>query len=132
MESLHHHLQFLDASVDPGSALAGTYQPTLVTLSVIVATLAAVDYFATQIAGAKSATVCVARLDTASAEFEYCTAGHPPLVITADGPAQYLRPTGAARLTALAVRDVALLYSDGIIERPGRDLPASTVEVGAG
>ena len=41
MESLHHHLQFLDGSVDPGSALAGTYEPTLVTLSVVVATLAA-------------------------------------------------------------------------------------------
>jgi len=41
MESLHHHLQFLDGSVDPGSALAGTHQPILVTLSVIVATLAA-------------------------------------------------------------------------------------------
>jgi len=41
MESLHHHLQFLDGSVDPGSAFAGTYQPTLVALSVVVATLAA-------------------------------------------------------------------------------------------
>ena len=34
MESLHHHLQFLDSSLDPGSALAGTYEPTLVALSV--------------------------------------------------------------------------------------------------
>ena len=41
MESLHHHLQFLDGSLDPGSALAGTYEPTLVTLSVVVAALAA-------------------------------------------------------------------------------------------
>jgi len=41
MESLHHHLQFLDGSLDPRSALAGTYEPTLVTLSVVVAALAA-------------------------------------------------------------------------------------------
>ncbi len=41
MESLHHHLQFLDSSLDPGSALAGTYEPTLVALSVVVASLAA-------------------------------------------------------------------------------------------
>ncbi len=41
MESLHHHLQFLDSSLDPGSALAGTYEPTLVALSVVVAALAA-------------------------------------------------------------------------------------------
>jgi two-component system, sensor histidine kinase and response regulator len=41
MEPLRHHWGFLDGSVDPGSALAGTYEPTLVALSVVVATLAA-------------------------------------------------------------------------------------------
>src|SRR5437899_1330288 len=41
MELLRHHWGFLDGSMDPGSALAGTYEPTLVTLSVVVAILAA-------------------------------------------------------------------------------------------
>src|SRR5258705_10657668 len=41
MESLHHHLQFLDSSLDPGSALAGTYEPTLSRLAGVVASLAA-------------------------------------------------------------------------------------------
>src|SRR5438552_2480057 len=40
MELLRHHWGFLDGSMDPGSALAGTYEPTLVTLSVVVAILA--------------------------------------------------------------------------------------------
>src|SRR2546422_10509629 len=41
MDPLRHHWGFLDGSVDPGSALAGTYEPALVALSVVVATLAA-------------------------------------------------------------------------------------------
>ena len=41
MESLGHHWVFLDASIDPRLALAGTYDPTLVTLSIVVAALAA-------------------------------------------------------------------------------------------
>ena len=41
MESLPQHLQFLAGTLDPGSALPATYEPTLVTLSVVVAALAA-------------------------------------------------------------------------------------------
>lgn len=102
--------------------------------------LTAVDHFATEIPGAAGATVCVVRLDPGTGEVEYCTAGHPPpLIVTADGSAAYVEPTGARPLAAghefttrtahLAHGDVVLLYSDGIIERPGRPLPASTAEV---
>jgi anti-sigma regulatory factor (Ser/Thr protein kinase)/anti-anti-sigma regulatory factor len=105
----------------------------------ITEALEAVDRFSTDVPGAKSATLCVARLDTATGDFEYCTAGHPPpLVIGAEGAGYYLQPTGAGPLTSgrgfatrsstLAVGDVALLYSDGIIERPGRENGASSVE----
>src|SRR2546422_5930052 len=41
MESLRHHWGFLDGTIDSGLALAATYDPVLVTLSVIIASLAA-------------------------------------------------------------------------------------------
>jgi len=41
LESLHHHWAFLDESLDPRLALAGTYDPTLVALSIVIASLAA-------------------------------------------------------------------------------------------
>ncbi|MFV8319833.1 SpoIIE family protein phosphatase [Mycobacterium sp. 23] len=106
----------------------------------ILDALSAVDRFVAEIPGAKSTTLCAARFDTATGELEYCTAGHPPpLVITGHGTAQYLQTTGAGplgsgrgfstRKATLAVGDLVMLYSDGIIERPGRDLAASAAEV---
>src|SRR5882724_4535591 len=41
MESLRHHSGFLAGTLDPRSAFVGTYDPTLVALSVVVASLAA-------------------------------------------------------------------------------------------
>src|SRR5947209_9293821 len=41
MESLRHHWGFLDGTIDSGLALAATYDPVLVTLSVVIASLAA-------------------------------------------------------------------------------------------
>src|SRR6266550_2413358 len=41
LESLHHHWAFLDESLDPRLALPGTYDPTLVALSIVIASLAA-------------------------------------------------------------------------------------------
>lgn len=102
--------------------------------------LTAVDRFAAGIAGAKSATLCVALLDTTTGDFEYCTAGHPPpLLIETGRTPRYLEPTGAGplgsgrgfatRTAHLEISDMVLLYSDGIIERPGRTPPASSAEV---
>ncbi|VBA33438.1 hypothetical protein LAUMK136_00447 [Mycobacterium attenuatum] len=96
----------------------------------IASALRAVDDFAADIAGAKSATICVVALNTTTGDAQYCTAGHPPpLVIDAHGMPRYLEPTGAGplgsgcgfpvRTTHLALGDVVLLYTDGIIERPG-------------
>jgi anti-anti-sigma factor len=89
--------------------------------------------------GSKSATVCVGSLDFATGEFQYCTAGHPPpLLVTADANSRYVDPSGAGplgsgtgfpvRTEVLDVGDSILLYSDGLIERPGRPLGASTAE----
>ncbi|OSC41562.1 SpoIIE family protein phosphatase [Mycobacterium decipiens] len=105
----------------------------------IVEALEAVDRFHEQVPGSKSATMCVGSLDFTSGEFQYCTAGHPPpLLVTADGSARYVEPSGAGPLgsgTGFPVRDevlnigdAILFYTDGLIERPGRALEASTAE----
>ena len=89
--------------------------------------------------GSNSATLCVGSLDFATGEFQYCTAGHPPpLLVTADARARYAEPSGAGplgsgagfpvRTEVLDVGDSVLLYTDGLIERPGRPLGASTAE----
>ncbi len=101
--------------------------------------LEAVDRFREYVPGSNSATVCVGSLDFATGEFQYCTAGHPPpLLVCADASARYLEPSGAGplgsdtgfplRTEVLDVGDSILLYTDGLIERPGRPLGASTAE----
>ncbi|MDT5223810.1 MAG: hypothetical protein QOG19_1217 [Mycobacterium sp.] len=105
----------------------------------IVEALEAVDRFHEQVPGSKSATICIGSLDFATGEFQYCTAGHPPpLVVTANAESRYVEPSGGGplgsgtgfpvRSETLDVGDAVLLYSDGLIERPGRPLGASTAE----
>ena len=105
----------------------------------VVEALEAVDRFREHVPGSKSATLCVGSLDSASGEFQYCTAGHPPpLLVTAEANSRYLEPSGAGplgsgagfpvRTEVLNVGDAILLYTDGLIERPGRPLGASTAE----
>lgn len=105
--------------------------------------LDALDRVAARDLGTRAATVCVAVLDLATGALSYCTAGHPPpLLIAAGGEPRFLAPTGAPPLGVrrrsgprevgqdrLDVGDVLLLYSDGVVERPGRELGASTVEL---
>ncbi|MFD5826272.1 SpoIIE family protein phosphatase [Lentzea sp. NPDC060358] len=109
----------------------------------IVAALRAADVATDRIHGARAATVCVVVLDTVTGVVEYCTAGHPPpLVVPVGDQARYLPPTGTAPLGVGAERgpavvrtdrlgrgDLVLLYSDGVLERPGRSLAESTVEL---
>jgi serine phosphatase RsbU (regulator of sigma subunit)/anti-sigma regulatory factor (Ser/Thr protein kinase)/anti-anti-sigma regulatory factor len=105
----------------------------------ITEALEAVNRFREHVPGSNSATLCVGSLDHTTGEFQYCTAGHPPpLVVTSDANARYLEPSGAGplgnhtgfpvRTELLDVGDSVLLYSDGLIERPGRPLGASTAE----
>jgi anti-anti-sigma factor len=104
--------------------------------------LEALDRFHEHVPGSKSATVCIGSLDFTTGEFQYCTAGHPPpLLVSADANARYAEPSGAGplgggtgfpvRTEVLDVGDSVLLYSDGLIERPGRPLGASTAEFAA-
>jgi serine phosphatase RsbU (regulator of sigma subunit)/anti-sigma regulatory factor (Ser/Thr protein kinase)/anti-anti-sigma regulatory factor len=102
--------------------------------------LAAADRFAARVPAAHATTVCLALLDPVTGEVEYCTAGHPPpLLVAAGGETRYLAGTGAAPLGTggtfptstdrLGVDDLLLLYSDGILERPGRTNPEGLAEL---
>ena len=105
----------------------------------VPAALALLDGRATRTAEARSATLCAAVLDTATGELTYTTAGHPPPVLVSGGSASFLRTTGAGPLGSgqgfpagrqvLTEGDVLLLYSDGLVERPGRAPTQSTVEL---
>lgn len=105
----------------------------------IAEALEAVDRFRKHVPGSNTATICVGALDFGTGEFRYCTAGHPPpLLVTSDATSRYLEPSGAGPLGSgtgfpvrtefLDVGDSILLYTDGLIERPGRPLGASTAE----
>ncbi len=105
----------------------------------VVEALEAVDRFHEHVPGSSSATLCVGSLEFGTGEFQYCTAGHPPpLLVTAEASSRYLEPSRAGplgsgagfpvRTEVLNVGDTILLYTDGLIERPGRPLGASTAE----
>ncbi|EUA13170.1 hypothetical protein I546_1894 [Mycobacterium kansasii 732] len=105
----------------------------------IAEALQALESFHDQVPGSTSATICVGSLDLATGEFQYCTAGHPPpLLVTADAKSRYLEPSGAGPLGSAAgfpvrtemlnIDDSIMLYTDGLVERPGRPLGASTAE----
>jgi anti-anti-sigma factor len=82
-------------------------------------------------------------LDPATGALSYCTAGHPPpLVLPVGTEAVFLPPTGAgplgvggsfpAEAVSTATVDpgaMLLLYTDGVLERPGRSMARSTVEL---
>ncbi|QJY47448.1 SpoIIE family protein phosphatase [Pseudonocardia broussonetiae] len=105
--------------------------------------LDALDRVAARGPGGRAATVCVAVLDPGTGDLSYSTAGHPPPLLLPGGrEARFLAPTGAPPLGVrgasgpravwrdhLDVGDVLLLHTDGIVERPGRELGASTVEL---
>ncbi len=106
----------------------------------IVAALRLLEGRAQHSPDALATTVCAAVLDPASGRLTYCTAGHPPpLVVSRNGEATYLPATGAGLLGAghpFAVADyqldegeLLLLYSDGIVARPGRTPAQNAIEL---
>jgi serine phosphatase RsbU (regulator of sigma subunit)/anti-sigma regulatory factor (Ser/Thr protein kinase)/anti-anti-sigma regulatory factor len=96
--------------------------------------------FAGRTPSTRAATVCVALLDQNSGAVEYVTMGHPPpLIVRADLRSAYLEPTGGGPLgtsdatvivgaAQLDAGDVLVLYSDGILERPGRSFDTGLVD----
>ncbi|GAB2575404.1 hypothetical protein Aab01nite_14420 [Paractinoplanes abujensis] len=106
----------------------------------IVDALAAADRFAARVPAAHATTVALVALDPLTGELTYCTAGHPaPLVVTPGGATRFLAPTGGSplgtggdfgvRADRLALGELLLLYTDGILERPGRDHATSSAEL---
>jgi anti-sigma regulatory factor (Ser/Thr protein kinase)/anti-anti-sigma regulatory factor len=88
-----------------------------------------------------AATLCLGVLDPADGECRYATCGHPPpLLVAADGTARFLpgtrwgplavghgapRASGGAAVPGSAVLgpgEVLLLYTEGLVQRPGRAL----------
>lgn len=122
----------------------------------VVLTLA--DRFAAHDPALHAATVCVAVLDLADGRLRYATCGHPaPIVASVDGTARHLPGTGAGPLgttagplladavadgltgpagmtsspgsAVLGLGEVLLMYSDGLVERPGRTLTAGQADL---
>lgn len=93
--------------------------------------IAQLDRYASRTPGGFAATVCVMLVEPGSGDITYVTCGHPaPVIVDPAGSARFLpltghRPLGAGAsatplTTTLGVGEVLLLYSDGLVERPGR------------
>jgi signal transduction histidine kinase/DNA-binding NarL/FixJ family response regulator len=122
------------------SRLRAAVAATALTDASPASVLATLDRYAATVPGARCATVSYAVIDTGpdgrSARVSYSCAGHPyPLLVSPDDPAVFLsdgrRPPVAAwesplkqniAVQELAPGSVILLYSDGLIERPGETL----------
>ncbi|MCE0538526.1 SpoIIE family protein phosphatase [Kineosporia rhizophila] len=111
-------------------------------------TVEALDRFTRVVPAARSATVCVLVLEPGERTVTYCAAGHPPpLVLDGRGGARFLDPSGAPPLShtvqdahgnaivrgvlssTLGPGELVLLYTDGIVERPGVPATTGTVEL---
>jgi serine phosphatase RsbU (regulator of sigma subunit)/anti-sigma regulatory factor (Ser/Thr protein kinase)/anti-anti-sigma regulatory factor len=103
-----------------------------------------VDTFAARNRALRAATLCLVLLNPATGQLQYATCGHPaPLAIGTDGSARYLAPTGMGPLGTragsragpapvtelLAPGETVFLYSDGLIERPGRTMAEALAEL---
>jgi serine phosphatase RsbU (regulator of sigma subunit)/anti-sigma regulatory factor (Ser/Thr protein kinase)/anti-anti-sigma regulatory factor len=106
----------------------------------VVAALEMLDRRARRVTQARATTVCVAVLDPASGLVRYCTAGHPPPITIRPGegatflPVTGSRPLGAGEPFQVAEHrmdegDLLILYSNGLVSRPGRTPMRSTLEV---
>ncbi|WP_375486699.1 SpoIIE family protein phosphatase [uncultured Mycobacterium sp.] len=122
------------------SRLRAAVAATALTQSDPAAVLSVLDRYAATVAGGRCATVTYAVVDAhsdiGSATLRYSSAGHPyPLLVPPDGPPVFLqagrRPPVAARATPAADHpaqtelvpgSLILLYTDGLIERPGNTL----------
>ncbi len=104
------------------------------------AVLRRLNLFASRTPALRAATLAMAALDPAAGSLRYVTCGHPPpLIVGSDGSARFLPPTPGGPLGTGASHQVAtgslrrgelvLLYSDGLVERPGRTLRAGLAEL---
>ncbi|GAB2870028.1 SpoIIE family protein phosphatase [Nocardioides pacificus] len=103
-------------------------------------TMITLDRFSLGQPDAPGTTLCIVVIDSWTGELEYCSAGHPPpLLVGMQGEFRYLAPSRhgplGTRSTYNSTYDMLdpgmllALYSDGLIERPGRPSSESTVEL---
>lgn len=106
----------------------------------VASTLGFLDRAALRVRGASSATVCLVIINPETGFLEYSTAGHPPPLITGtNSGTRYLSPTGGAPLGGagghapgvdrLGPGELLLLYTDGLLERPGCTLGEGIAEL---
>lgn len=100
----------------------------------VTGALARLDRFADRVPGARGATVFLGILDPVDGSLQYASCGHPPpLVINAAGQHLFLPLASGGLLgsaaappraesTLLLPGQVLLVYSDGLVERPGHSL----------
>jgi anti-sigma regulatory factor (Ser/Thr protein kinase) len=99
--------------------------------------LTQLDRFARRTPGGAAATVCVVLVEPDTGNLTYATCGHPPpLLIDVNGRTRYLpatghRPLGTGSMVppaseVLAHGELIVLYSDGLVERPGRGWDTGT------
>ncbi|WP_158544471.1 SpoIIE family protein phosphatase [Blastococcus sp. TBT05-19] len=98
------------------------------------------DAFAARTPLLRATTLALVVLDPGTGALFYATCGHPPpLVVTPDGRTRLLDGaasgplgTGATLVLThdtLAPGELVLLYTDGLVERPNRDLGAGIAEL---
>jgi anti-anti-sigma factor len=99
------------------------------------------DVFATRHRALRATTVCIAVLDQHTGALRYVTLGHPPPLLLAGDGGRYLDPTGGAPLGTggpgvaetgaanVAPGETLVLFTDGLIERPGRSLADGSEEL---
>jgi anti-anti-sigma factor len=104
--------------------------------------LARLDRFVERVPGAGATTVCLAVLDPVAGSLTYACAGHPPpMLVGAEGKASFLPlpsggplgtagPPPVAQTVQLSAGDLLLLYTDGLVERPGQTLEEGMAQLG--
>ncbi len=122
------------------SELRAVFEEQVRTTGDLGAALAVLDRRAQRAPATRAATVCAVLLDPATGFLQYCTAGHgPPLVVAQDGTPAYLPPSAASPLGMdrpfplaehrLAAGDLLVLYTDGLLVRPGQPPEEATLEL---
>jgi anti-sigma regulatory factor (Ser/Thr protein kinase) len=129
----------------PGAAVAMGQLRTLLEESLSsgvdpVAAVGQLDRWVRRVPAARATSLCVVVLDPATGAMAYTTAGHPPpLVVTQPGHATYLQATGGGPLGSglpvavaehhLALGELVVLYTDGLVARPGRSVSENSAEL---
>src|SRR6185312_16235337 len=103
------------------------------------------ERYAETVPRAACSTVVYSVVDAAAERIEYACAGHPyPLLVPPHGPARFLedgrrpplaarahRPGGSPGTSELPPGSLVVLYTDGLIERPGESLDEGLARLAA-